>query len=642
MLGHIRAFAKSPFATVLFVLLLASFAVFGISDVFNNRIVRDAVVKAGGRTVSGAEFKQMFDSYRKQIEQQNPGQTITTEQAATAGVDRGLVDQLAASESFAEMISRLGLNPSDKLVVAEIGKTRAFFDNITGRFDRATYQERLQQAGLTEAQYERLLRDQIAQTHLISGLAAGLTVPRTYVAAIAAFNRESRSFSWFSVDPRVVGPEARPTDAQLLAYIKENAATFTKPELRTISFVRFSPAAIAGSIPVNEADVKKRFEFEKDTLSIPETRSFVQVPVKDQAQGRAAAERLRKGESPDAVAKSLGVNTVAYTDAPKTAVSDRQIADVAFAAKEGEIVGPAQGSLGMAVVKVTKINPGHQATLEEARTKIENEVRKDAATEKVYQAVQKYEDARSGGANMAEAAKAAGGEVMTFPVPVTAQGTTLQGQQTGLPPKLLASAFTLPQTGESEVLDLGEGEYAAVRVDKVQPSALASLDEVRTAATQRYVLQDMAKRVQAKADELAARVRKGEDPAKVAASVGAKAETVADGRRDLAGQAFSQDLIGKVFGAKPGEVVVGEGQRLDFVVAKVNQVKTDPLPQLAQLVEQQRDNFRGAVFNDVGFAARNAARAEVKPQVDYNRARTAIGLEAQSAAPASAPAGQKK
>ena len=111
---------------------------------------------------------------------------------------------------------------------------------------------------------------------------------------------------------------------------------------------------------------------------------------------------------------------------------------------------------------------------------------------------------------------------------------------------------------------------------------------------------------------------------------------------DLAGQAFSQDLIGKVFGAKPGEVVVGEGQRLDFVVAKVNQVKTDPLPQLAQLVEQQRDNFRGAVFNDVGFAARNAARAEVKPQVDYNRARTAIGLEAQSAAPASAPAGQKK
>ena len=639
MLAQIRTFAKSPVATVLLGLLVVSFAVFGIADVFRNHATKDSVIEAGSRSVGGAEFKQMFEQYKKQAEQQNGGMPITTEQAVAAGADRGLADSLAQSESFAALMTKIGISPSDQLVVSELRKQSAFFDPVSGRFDKQTYQQRLQDAGLTEAQYERLLRDQIAQSQFLSGLAGGLELPRTYMASIASYNREGRDVTWFLIAPNLAGPPVVPTDAELIDYVKKNAARFTKPELRQLSFVRFSAAELGKAVPVAEADVVKRFNFEKDTLSIAETRSFVQVPVKDAAAGAAAAARLRHGEDPEAVAKSLGVNTVSYTDAPKTAVSDRKIADVVFAqVTPGEVVGPSQGTLGMSVIKVLKVGAGHQATLEEARPKITAEIQKEGATEKVYKAVQAYEDARSGGANMVEASKKAGVMILPFPVPVTAQGTTLQGQQANLPPKILQAAFMLPQSGDSEVIDLGQGEYAAVRVDKVMPSALATLNEVRPAATQILVLDTMEKKLKAKADELTAAIKKGQTMQQAAASVGAMAVSTPDVQRSAAGKMFSNDFMQKLFSAKPGDIFVGEDTKLGLVMGKLDKVGSGPIADLATQVEVTRDGFRSVVFNDFTAAAKNTARQEIKPQVDYARARTALGLDA----PAPAPAGAKK
>lgn len=647
MLAQIRAFAKSPIALGILGLLVLSFLVFGIGDVFRGGAVNDAVVQAGSRKITSVQFKTRFDNFRRQMEQErNQGQPISMEQIDAAGLDKALVDQLAYGESFAELYNRLGVVPSDKLVVSELRKNPVFFDQITGRFDRPTYQARLAQNGLTETQFENALRDEIAQAHFIQGLAGGLTVPRTYVAALATYAREARDFSWFTLSPDVVGAPARPTDADLTAYVKRNANVFTKPELRTFTLVRFSPAQAAPTMKIDEAAVQKRFDFEKDALSTPETRSLVQVPVRDAAAAARAVARLQAGEDANAVAKALGVQAVSYVDKPKTAISDRGVADAAFAMAVGEVKGPVKGTLGLQVVKVSKINPGHVPALADVRAKIEEEVRKDAAAEKVYEQVQKYEDAHTGGATLIEAAKTVGVPAVAVPFPITAQGADLAGRSLGAPPKLIEAVFSQPEGGESEVLDLGQGEYAAVKVDKIMPSALATLDEVRTAAAQRYILEDMSRRLKAKADELTARIKKGEPIAQVAASVGARVETAKGVQRTATDKAYTADLLNGVFGAKPGEVVVGDAPEFALAVARLDRVVPSAAAELAPMIEQQRDNFRNALFDDMAVAARNAARSEIKPALDYDKARLAIGLEAQApatkgATPPPAPAAKK-
>jgi peptidyl-prolyl cis-trans isomerase D len=380
-------------------------------------------------------------------------------------------------------------------------------------------------------------------------------------------------------------------------------------------------------LPLNPVDVQKRFDFEKDSLSTPEKRTIIQIPAKNAAAANDAVARLRRGEDPAAVARAGGVQPVIYTDSPKTAVSDRAVADAAFAMQRGEVRGPVQGSLGMAVVKVEAITPAVVATLEGVRERIEAEVRRDAAVEKVYEQVQKYEEARTGGASMAEAAKAVGVELITIPVPITAEGRSLDGQQGNFPPPMLKAAFELPQGGESDVQDAGQGEYYAVRVDKVNPSALATLAEVKGPASQAFVMDETIKRVTAKGEELAARVRKGEAIDAVGKSIGASVTRAADVRRDGAGQALSQPTVGALFTAKRGDTVVVEDDQLGVIVAKVEGVVPGDPAQLAPTVQQQTAALREVVFNDLSFAIRNAARDMIKPTIDYNRARAVLGLE---------------
>ena len=634
MLTWFRRFAKSPIAVVLFGLLLISFAVFGISDVFNASPMGNAIVKAGDRSIGDVQFKQTFDGYLKQLAQQNQGQPVTTEEAVANGVDRRILEELAYSESFNAMVARIGLRPSDKLVIDEVRKIPVFFDQISGRFDRATYQQKLRENGLTETVFEGDLRDSIARNHLVDALASGLSAPRTYAAALATFSGEGRAVQWFAIKPAMVQMPTAPTDAQLAAYIKANAARFTKPETRQITVVSFSAAAIAPTVQINPADVQKRFDFEKDSLSTPEKRTFVQVPVKDAAAAADAVARLRKGEDPAAVAKRAGTQPVAYTDAPKTAVSDRIVGDAAFSMTAGEVRGPIQGSLGLSVVKLTSVTPAKIAQLDDVRAKVEAQVRQDLAVERVYEQVKKYEDARSGGAGLVEAAKAVGITPIVVPVPLTAQGVTLQGQQTNMPPPMLQAAFSLPQGGESEVQDAGQGEYYAVRVDKVNPSAVATLDEVRPQATQVYMIEEMRKRMTARAEELAGRIRKGEAIDAVGRSAGADVTKVADVRRDGAGVTLTRPVVETLFTAKRGETIVVPDDQLGVVVVKVDAIVPGDPTQLARGLEAQRATLRNNLFNEIGYGARNAARDRIKPKIDYARARTALGLEPLPATPA--------
>ncbi|WP_312164207.1 peptidyl-prolyl cis-trans isomerase [Phenylobacterium sp.] len=637
MLSATRQFAKSWVAAVLIGLLVVSFAIFGVNDAFKGNFTND-VVKAGSRHVSGQDFRREFDNFRKGAEEQTK-RPISIEEAAQAGLDVRLMDEIATRESFGEMLRKIGVHPSDQLMESELRKIPAFFNPVSGAFDKTLYQQRLGENGLNPARFETLLRDQIAESHTAAAMVNGLRVPRAYGALSAIYELEARDVGYFMIDPRSVTQPAQPTDAQLEAFMKENADRMTLPEFRVLTVVAFTPAQVSGDLPIDPAEVQKRFEFRKDTLSRPETRTLVQIPAKDAAAAQAIADRLAKGEDPAAVAKSTGVEAINYADRPQSAVADKRVGAGAFALKEGQI-STIQGDLGMAVVKVVKITPGQAVTLDQVRPQIEAELRKDAAAEKVYALSQAYEDARADGANLIEAAKKAG--VPTFTLgPVTQQGQGQQGQPVpGLTPKMLELAYSLPAGGESEVQDAGEGNYFAVRVERVIPKALPPLAEVKPQLSRFWMMRELVKRMQTRADELAARVRKGESLEAVAASAGAKVVHVANLDRQNAAQstALSRDALGKAFSVKQGDVFTAEGTQFGLIVGKLEAVRPPSGPTLARITEDVRPQVTMALFRDLGAAARKAARTEVKAQVYPDKARAALGLPPIEKAKAAEPA----
>jgi len=626
MLAAIRQFAKSWVAALLIGLLIVSFAVWGIRDVFQSRI-GDEVLKAGSRVITSADFRREYDKYRKAVEQQ-AGQPITPEMADANGIDRQVLNGLATREAFAEMLHRMGIRPSDKLLVAEIEKIPAFFDPISGRFDKRTFQQRLAENGLTPQTFDQVLRDEMAAQHWGAGVGEGLQAPRAYGAMMAILATETRDVSYLAVTPADVAAVAPPTDAQLTAFMKENAAQLTRPEMRVLTIVRFSPQAVAVDGPVDEAELKKLYDFRKDTFSKPETRSIVQIPAKDAATAQQIVARLNKGEAPAAVAKAFGVDPIAYQDKPRTALADRRVADAAFRLPSGQ-VAQVQGELGLAVVKVLAVTPGRTVTLEEARPVLVAELRKTAAAQKVYDQTQAYDQAHQGGADLAASAQKAGVPVVTVG-PLTQQGVDAQGRPVaGLTQKIVEQAFALPAGGESDLIDAGEGESFAVRVDRVVPPAMPPLADIRADLERVWVGRERVRRMEARANELAERVRKGEALQTVAASAGLRLGRITDLNRQGASQRqdLSPQIIGGAFNAKSGEVFVAPGREFAFLVGRVDAIRTQPGPVAAMLAEQARPQVTQALFREIAESAQRAAREKLKVRMDVNRARAAVGME---------------
>ena len=626
MLANIRAFAKTPYAAVLIALLVVSFAVFGIRDMFHAKI-STAVITAGSRTVTAAEYKRAFDGFKTQVEQQ-VGRPITPELAAENGLDRRVLEGLATREAFSDLLTKIGVRPADKLIVAEIHKIPAFFDQVSGRFDKQSYLRKLADNNLTAATFERTVRDQITEQEAGTGLVAGLRAPRAYAAMAAIYTLESRDVGYFAIEPGSVAQPPAPTDAQLTELMKENAAQLTRPEFRQLTVVRFSPSLVSATAPIDPAELKKRFDFKKDTLSTPETRTVVQIPAKDPAAATQIGQALAKGVDPAAAAKAAGVEAITYANKPQTAIPDRKVAAAAFTTPAGQVAA-VKGDLGLAVVKVLSVTPGRAVTLEEVRPALEAEIRKDAAAEKVYALTQAYDDAHQGGANLAAAAAKAGVPVTTLG-PLTQNGRDMTGQQVaGLTQKLMQAAWALPAGGESEVEDAGNGEFFAVRVEKIIPPALPPFEEIKPMLARAWTQRELVKAMQAKADGLAARVKKGESLAAVAASAGSSVTNVSGIDRQTIQQhtELSQDMLGKMFTSRPGDVFTAQNSHLGFVVGKLESIHSGDETTLARAAETIRPQMSATFDRELGESAHIAARQKVKVTIDANRAREAIGLD---------------
>lgn len=637
MLAAFRNFAKSPIAVVLLSLLIVSFAVWGIRDVFHGRI-SNAVVSAGSHEVSPSDFKREFNGELKQIEQEQ-GQQVSLQDAVGAGFDRQMLSMVSNKAAFDEFIKQLGVVPADSLIADSISKRPDLFNRVNGKFDNDAYRRLLQENGLTPETFEASARDEIAETHMLSGLGAGLRAPKTYGAVLAGYRFEQRNLTFFMLDPQNVAQPDKPTDAQLQAFLTAHAAALKMPERRVLSVVRFSAKALAAGMPVDPAALQKLYDFRKDTASTPEKRTLVQIPVKDAAMAAQVAGKLRQGQDPAAVAQSINVSPISYKDTAKDGVADPKVADAAFAAKAGDVIGPLQGGLGLAVVKIVEVKPAHQASLEEMRPQLEAQVKTDAAGQKVYDAVQKYDDAHAGGASLADAAKAAGGSVVSVG-PITGQGMDMAGANPPVvTPKLLTEAFKQPQGGDTDMINDGSGEYFAVRVEKVIPPSVPTLDEIKPRLVQAYMIDQMTQRLQAKADEAMGRLKKGESMDAVAAALNAKVQHA----NGVSRQALSQnqqslggEAIGKILEAKAGDLFSTPTAQIAIMVAHLDSIQPPPPIQAASLMLQAEQPVSRQLFDDMGELARNLAKSKIKPVEDAARAREALGLSAdvESGAPA--------
>ena len=527
MLNNFRKFSNSKAGTVVLALFaLAIFASFALADISGNGgkfgVASGTLVTAGDEQVSERDFSTGMERLLAAARQQNPEATY----ASIARETPELLDQLVSDAAIKSFARDENLLVSRKLVDAEIAslpQTRG----LDGKFSEAAYAQFLSQQRLTDATVRRLFEGDLARRLLLGPAAANPRVPVGVATNYASMLLEQRRGEMVFVDTAKFRAGLTPAASDLQAFYEQNKARYTVPEQRVLRIAPIGPEQVAGVAP-SDAEIAAYYKANSAVYGGRETRVISQAVVPSKAIADAIVARARGGASFVAATAPAGFSAEDISVGPQTrqqfaALAGSKVADAAFTAAAGTVVGPIQSDLGWHVVRIDSVRGEPGRTLAQARDEIVAKLSADKRKEALLNLVAKVEEAIEDGASIADAAKANGLTLTETPL-ITGAGVDRANAAYRFPAAqapALKSGFDLASDDEPVVETLpNDAGYLLVGVGRIVSAAPAPLAEIRDRVAGDWIAKQASDRARAVAAQVAAKVARGTSLAEAAKAGG--------------------------------------------------------------------------------------------------------------------------
>ena len=361
------------------------------------------------RTIGTVGDKSLsIDTYARQLQQEmravetQTRQPLSFAQAQEMGLDRAVLQRFVSNRALDHEAAELGLSVGDEALRDRILEISAF-QGVDGQFDREGYRFALEQSGLTEAEFETQVREELARTLVQGAVASGVAMPQTYADTLINYVAERRTFLWTRLDEAdLETPLADPDEATLEAHYAANPADFTLPETKRITYAWLSPDALLDEVEIDEAILREAYAAREAEFNQPERRLIERLAFLDETAASEAKASLEVGNEFDALVTERGL-TLADIDMGDVAQADLGEAGAAvFAATVGDVVGPLPSTLGPALYRVNGVLPAIDTSFEEALPELRPQVAADRAIRLVEAQAQSFDDMLAGGATLEE------------------------------------------------------------------------------------------------------------------------------------------------------------------------------------------------------------------------------------------------
>lgn len=483
------------------ILLFVGLIGFGATNLSGTiRSIGTAGKKEIGVQAYADALSQQIDAFSAQI-----GTPLSFPQAQAFGLDRAVLGQVVAAAVLDNEADQLGLSVGDEVVRDRVLQIPAFQD-LSGSFDREAYRFTLDRRGMTEAEFEANLRDEIARSLLQAAVISGTPEPTAYAEALVAFIGERRSFTWAPVTETILTePLPEPTEADLQAQYEAAPEAYTLPEVRKITYAWLSPDMIRDTVPVDEQAIRDLYDSRISEYVQPERRLVERLVFGDDAQANAAADRLSAGEVDfDTLVTDRGLD-LADVDLGDVALGDLGAAgEAVFAAAPGDVVGPVLTNLGPALFRMNAILSAEEVTFDEAAPDLRDELARDRARRVIAVATSDMADLLAGGATLEDLAERTDMEL--------GQIDWSDGDSEGIAAydSFRGAAATTAPGSFPELVEMADGGVFALRVDEIVPPTLQPLEAVREQVISDRVRAATAEAVRAEAERIATALAAGQ------------------------------------------------------------------------------------------------------------------------------------
>jgi peptidyl-prolyl cis-trans isomerase D len=598
MLQALRSTVGSWIVKILFVLLILSFGVWGIGDIFRGRTDSTAA-QVGDVKISTAELDNAFRQEVNRLRQMLGGQ-IDAEQAKALGVVNQTLDQLIQRTLLSLAADDAGLRVGDSLVLGQLRAEPAFHNQL-GQFDPDLFRRVLAANQLTEDGYVQLLRSEIKRTQLVGAVAAGAQAPALLVNDLFRRQAERRIAETVLIPNAAMGDVGTPDDATLTAFHQEKAVRFTAPEFRKLTVAKLTVDDVAKDISVSDEDLRAAYDARAAEFQTAERRTVDQVLVQDEATARKVENLLGQGQSLEEAAAAAGAEVLTLNSLAREDLLP-ELAGPVFSLSQGAVSAPIQSPLGWHVMRVSDIEPGSTQSFERVRDTVLADVKRDRAMDAVFESANKIEDALAGGTSIEDVAQRFGLRLIHVDA-IDANGRRPDGGAVdGLPAaqKVAQTAVGLQQGASSNLTETQDGDYFIVRVDAVTPATLRPLDTIRGEVVAAWQAEQRSQLAAKRAGEIEERLKAGSKPQDLASTIpGAKAGVtppLTRAGRETGG--LPPGLVQRLFEMGQGEVATAPTQDGQVVVRLAEVQSADPAAAETQ-VAQLRQSVQQAMAGDL-------------------------------------------
>ncbi len=588
----------------LFALLILSFGVWGIGDIFQGPQHSASVAQVGKVSIGQQEFSR---NLRQELARLAPqfGGRLDIEQAQAFGVVQQVMDRLTTRALFEQHADDLGLVVTTDQLLQQIRSLPAFQDQATGRFDSFAFQNALLNSGLSEEAFLLGLTGDIQRQQVVNAISGAVTMPRAMAEALYRYSAETRTADTVVFRNDSITDLPAPTDEQVRTYYDQNSGDFLAPAFRSLSVLQIDPAALTDEVAVSDERLREEYELRIDAYSIPERRNVSQVLFPNQEAANDALAKIREGRDFAAVAAEAGVGapvSLGLISRAELAGQLPALAEGAFTAEEGGVSEAVESPLGWHLAQVSEIQEGSVSPFEEVVEDLRATLQLTLATDTAIELANALDDTMAGGATLEEAASSLGLKIDRFDR-VDRSGSDENGEKIEALPDdrtFINTAFSTEIGDESLLTETAQGGYFVVQVHEDIPAAAKPLDEVRADVVAGWEAAERARLLTEKAQVLVEAVNNGGDFAALAQEAGLTPTATPAMRRfnTTPTPGIPLDLPSKLFELEEGKADVVEDAE-GIMVARLSTITAAPDAEADTAIAALQSNLVNRIQGDL-------------------------------------------
>ena len=586
----------------------------------------DVVANVGGQDITLIDV-------RRQLDQRTRNQTIPP--MLKGFYARQILDEMIFERALELEARRLGLEVTPEEQAERIRQLLPMVFNGDTWVGKDRYALEVEQrTGMSVPEFEEVIRQSLLLEKFQQLITAGITVGQGEVEQEFRRRNEKVKIEYALVKPADLASSINPADVELEAYFNRNSSHYSVPEKRLAQFALLDLAQLRQKTTINDEELSAYYHAHLADYKVQDRVHAEHILFKSVGKTDAEVAEIRK-QAEDVLKKArLGAN---FEDLAKKYSEDATTKDkggelgwivrgqtvqafeqAAFSLPKGAISDLVKTEYGFHIIKVLDKETAHTKPLEEVRASILSTLLDD----KVQALANKMDDEmaaavrQSSSQSLDQFAKS-----LESVDPLARQcllmGATQPATMTepignlGNSPELHDALFRLRPGELSLPLRLDRG-YVVLAVKQIEPAHPGKFAEVRDKVLADYRQEKAAELAHSRADELARRVRAGEDFAKAAKALGLEVKT---------SDSFSRN--GSVAGLGPAKVVDAAftmpiGQASDAIPSEANWVvyrllaREEPNPgDLAK----QRQGIEDQVLQQKRAAAFEAFRAALEDRM---------------------------